>query len=311
MELPVEKRLSRFSYAKVNLHLRIGDKREDGFHDLVSLFHLIDLHDDITVGTLSDGKGQLNIVGMDDIPPMENLMGQVALLFLERIGCEEDSVSISITKRIPLQGGLGGGSSNAATVLLTLNELYNFPLERDDLIGIALQVGSDIPFFIHQCPAAVVRGRGEFIEPVSPRDDLWGLIVFPEGAGIGTADAFRKYDEDRSLEDSGGNLYTYSNLCHMYDRPVRSWEFMNDFRSVVESYNDLYVELYNIAEKSETLHGTVSGSGAAFIFTSDEGPLSFDALKHTELPVTHVINFSIRYLNILDSSDTLETETSK
>lgn len=287
----------RYSYAKVNLHLHIGGVRPDGFHDLFSLFHLIDLHDDITVQTIDDGKGNLSIEGMPFLPAEQNLMGRASRLFLRSIHRETDSVRISITKRIPLKGGLGGGSSNAATVLLTLNELYGCPLTNEVLLDLGGQIGSDVPFFIYRCPAAVVEGRGEIVRPVPARDDLQALIVIPAGDGVSTADAFAAFDRLQKEDISIERLYEYSTVCHMYSQPVQHWKFSNDFKDVVVKFDGMYQRIYEIGNANGHIYTTVSGSGSSCIYVSDSGPVEINRLDFTEEERTHVININTILLN--------------
>ncbi|MBN2859737.1 MAG: 4-(cytidine 5'-diphospho)-2-C-methyl-D-erythritol kinase [Sphaerochaetaceae bacterium] len=297
MALSVKESPLRYSYAKVNLHLKIRGVRPDGFHDLFSLFHLIDLHDDITVQTIDDGNGYLSIEGMPFLPATQNLMGRASRLFLRSINRETDSVHMTIIKRIPLKGGLGGGSSNAATVLLTLNELYDYPLNTDVLLDLAVQIGSDVPFFIHKCPAAVVEGRGEIVRPVPARDDLHALIVIPVGEGISTADAFAVLDRLQNKDISIKRLYEYSTVCHMYRQPVTQWSFSNDFKDVVVVFDEVYQSIYEIGEANRHLYTTVSGSGSSCVFVSDSGPIEINRLDFTEEERTHVINIKTILLN--------------
>ncbi len=287
----------RHSYAKVNLHLHIGKGRADGFHDLFSLFHLIDLHDDITVQTRDDGNSSLSIEGMPFLSAEQNLMGIASQLFLKRIRRESDSVHMTITKRIPLKGGLGGGSSNAATVLLILNELYGSPLAFDVLVDLAAQTGSDVPFFVHQCPAAVVEGRGEIVRPVNARDDLSALVVIPSGDGVSTAEAFKAFDRLESRGRRFEKLDEYSEVCHMYEQPVTCWEFSNDFKDVVVAIDDIYQRIYEIGELNTHLYTSVSGSGASCVFVSDSGPVDITELGFTVKDQTHVTNFKTLLLN--------------
>jgi len=287
----------RYSYAKVNLHLHIGGVRPDGFHDLFSLFHLIDLHDDITVLTKDDGSGALSIEGMPFLSAEQNLMGKASRLFLERIHRETDSVHMTIIKRIPVKGGLGGGSSNAATVLLALNDMYGSPLTTDVLLDLAGRIGSDVPFFIHRVPAAVVEGRGEIVRPVPARDDLHALIVIPAGDGISTADAFAAFDRLQNKDISTKSLYKFSTVCHMYMKPVEHWKFSNDFKDVVVKLNEVYRRIYEIGGSERHLYTTVSGSGSSCVFVSDSGPVEINRLDFTEVERTQVININTILLN--------------
>ncbi len=311
MGLSLTKSGLRKSYAKVNLHLQIGERREDGYHDIFSLFHLVDLCDDIEITAVPHGTGRITIRGMKGIRERDNIMWKAASLFLSSVKATADDISITITKRIPLGGGLGGGSSNAATVLLTLNEMYGTPLTEQSLAELALSVGSDVPFFIYRVPVAVVEGRGEVITPLKARGDLFGSIVLPLSEGISTAQAFRKLDERKEMTLIPRSLYTYNKMCHMYNQPVSEWLFKNDFRSVVEGYSKKYTELYSIAEKRTDLFGTVSGSGATFIFVGEEAEFQGELTKEFLKGATQDINISIKYLNNLPANDTVILETSK
>jgi len=166
------------SYAKINWSLRVTGKRADGFHDLETIFQLISLHDTLTF-TESDHL----VVTCDDrtIPTDErNLVVKAA----RALGV--DRVAIHIEKRIPSGGGLGGGSSNAATTLIALSKMFNIdrPLE-----SIALQLGSDVPFFFVG-GTAYATGRGEVITPLPEAPTLPLLLVLPRQR-VSTAEAFR------------------------------------------------------------------------------------------------------------------------
>ncbi|HEX3110300.1 MAG TPA: 4-(cytidine 5'-diphospho)-2-C-methyl-D-erythritol kinase [Thermoanaerobaculia bacterium] len=166
------------SYAKINWSLRVTGKRADGFHDLETVFQLISLHDTLTF-TESDRL----VVTCDDrtIPTDErNLVVKAA----RALGV--DRVAIHIEKRIPSGGGLGGGSSNAAATLIALSKMFNLdrPLE-----SIALQLGSDVPFFFVG-GTAYATGRGEVITPLPDAPKLPLLLVLPRQR-VSTAEAFR------------------------------------------------------------------------------------------------------------------------
>ncbi|HEV8433231.1 MAG TPA: 4-(cytidine 5'-diphospho)-2-C-methyl-D-erythritol kinase [Thermoanaerobaculia bacterium] len=166
------------SYAKINWSLRVTGKRADGFHDLETVFQLISLHDTLTF-TESDRL----VVTCDDrtIPTDErNLVVKAA----RALGV--DRVAIHIEKRIPSGGGLGGGSSNAAATLIALSKMFNIdrPLEP-----IALQLGSDVPFFFVG-GTAYATGRGEVITPLPDAPKLPLLLVLPRHR-VSTAEAFR------------------------------------------------------------------------------------------------------------------------
>lgn len=175
------------SFAKVNLHLEVLQRRGDGFHELRTTFQTIDLADEIEL-TLerpaTPGRPVVGLVveGAPDLPADEsNLAWRAAALFLARWGRSGEGVRIRLKKQIPIGGGLGGGSANAATVLLGLTALLRRGPGPLQLAEIAAELGSDVPFFLHG-GTALGTGRGERIEllpdPSAPPLDLW-LAVPP------------------------------------------------------------------------------------------------------------------------------------
>src|ERR1700734_3612265 len=134
---------------KVNLHLAIGDRREDGYHDLTTVFHAVSLVDEVTVRNADVLSLELTGEGADQLPLDErNLAWQAAELMAAHAGRAPD-VSIRIAKSIPVAGGMGGGSADAAAVLVALNSLWELGVPRRDLHGLAAQLGSDVPFALH------------------------------------------------------------------------------------------------------------------------------------------------------------------
>lgn len=175
------------SFAKINLHLQVIGRRPDGFHDLCTVFQTISLHDTMSV-SLADEI--VLTCGDDKIPLGErNLVVRGAVALRERVGGSRGA-KIHLEKRIPAPGGLGGGSSNAATALLVLNTLWNLDLERDELHAIAESLGSDVPFFLYGGTALGV-GRGEIVEPIEEFESELMLIVTPNVA-VATREAFKR-----------------------------------------------------------------------------------------------------------------------
>jgi len=258
------------SYAKINLHLHIGAKREDGYHPLSSLFQLIELHDVITVALVEQNMTQIIITGMKGVPLTQNLMYKAAHLFLITIGAKA-KISIDITKNIPLQGGLGGGSSNAATILLLLQKMYHYPLSNEQLYALGLSLGSDIPFFLYQQPVAYVEGRGEYITPIKPRNDLALILTIPNNFGVSTKQAFDDLDKTRDNNWQEVERYTFNALCHMYNNSVEKWRFYNDFKIIISSYNNLYNILHSSDNEDVTSFTAISGSGSALYTITDKG----------------------------------------
>ncbi len=170
--------------AKVNLGLHILGKREDGFHELETLFQMVNWFDEIKIECLS--RGLELVCDQPDIPHDEgNLAIKAAQILQTQFPDRCKGARIYLSKNIPHGAGLGGGSGNAAGVLLGLNFLWDLKLKRKDLILIASKLGSDVPFFLFS-PCAIGRGRGEILESVNSSIKFYILMVYP-GFSVSTA----------------------------------------------------------------------------------------------------------------------------
>ncbi len=174
------------AFAKVNLTLEVLGRREDGYHELASVMQTISLHDTIALRPAPDGVRSLTC----DLPTIagdQNLALRAAQVLANATGCAA-GVVIELRKEIPIQGGLGGGSSDAACVLLALARLWGRDLPAERLASLAAELGSDVPFFLAG-GAALVTGRGEHVAPLPDPDPLWIVLVRPP-VSISTAAAF-------------------------------------------------------------------------------------------------------------------------
>lgn len=185
-----------FSPAKINLYLHITGKRPDGFHELETLMVPLDFGDQLslTAELTSEERSITLTCDQPDLPvDGSNLAIKAAEAFLEKYGLKA-KVELHLQKRIPVGAGLGGGSSNGATVLLGLRELL-YPAATDaELAELAAVFGSDTAFFIYNQPA-VCKGRGEIIEPLELKHAYHGLLVHP-GFGVSTPWAYQTYAAD-------------------------------------------------------------------------------------------------------------------
>jgi 4-diphosphocytidyl-2-C-methyl-D-erythritol kinase len=177
--------------AKLNLFLEVLRKRPDGYHDLESLMVAVDLFDTLEVRAATSG-----IISLDCDPPglptgPENLVVKAARVLRDRAGRPELGAAIRLTKRIPTQAGLAGGSSDAALALLALNEIWKLAQTRDELAAMGASIGSDVAFFLSP-PAAWCTGRGEVVtpEPVPSGRPLDFVLVCPP-VGLGTPEVYR------------------------------------------------------------------------------------------------------------------------
>ncbi|NKB33930.1 MAG: 4-(cytidine 5'-diphospho)-2-C-methyl-D-erythritol kinase [Pseudomonadales bacterium] len=172
--------LSLLSPAKLNLFLHITGRRDDGYHELQSLFQLLDYGDEMQFKTESSALLSLHVSAESEIkliPMDDNLILQAAQLLREHAGQSTLGASIRINKRIPLGAGLGGGSSNAATTLKALNQLWNCGLSQQELAELGLKLGADVPIFVGG-KSAWAEGVGERLEAVEI-DPCWYLVITP------------------------------------------------------------------------------------------------------------------------------------
>ncbi len=178
------------SPAKINLFLNVLFKRKDGYHEIATLFERIRLSDRINLTRVPSG---IKIKSASRKIPRgpKNLAYQAAKLLKDRFSVKQ-GVVIDIQKNIPVSAGLGGGSSNAATVLLGLNELWGLGLSKKQLLELAGVLGSDVPFFVLETPFALGRGRGEILKKINPPAGLklWHCLVKPP-FGISTKEAYQ------------------------------------------------------------------------------------------------------------------------
>ena len=182
---------------KINLHLAVGDLRDNGYHELTTVFHAVSLVDEVTVRNADVLSLKITGEGADQLPLDErNLAWQAAELMAEHVGRAPD-VSISIDKSIPVAGGMGGGSADAAAVLVALNSLWELGVPRRDLHTLAAKLGSDVPFALHG-GTALGTGRGEELATVLARNTFHWVLAFAEG-GLSTPKVFGELDRLREV----------------------------------------------------------------------------------------------------------------
>lgn len=247
-----------FSLAKINIGLWVVDKRDDGYHNIESFFYPIKWHDIIEILPAKNGITSINgVMSFFDIPEEENIIRKTWDLLHRAYAIPP--VHFYIWKRIPMQAGLGGGSGNAAMTLKMLRDFFYLPLDDCSLREFALNLGSDIPFFLLSRPA-FVTGRGEILEPVNL--DLSGYklqVVVPKqlgnNKGISTREAY-SFIKPRKREFS---------LKELISVPLSEWKnvAVNDFEEVV-FYR--YPRLKKVKQKMYdygAVFASMSGSGSA------------------------------------------------
>lgn len=181
------------AFAKINLTLDVLGKREDGYHDLTSVMQTISVRDDIQID-LQTGEPWKLICDQEDIPTDErNLAWKAAEVYFNAMKKDPEGLTIKITKRIPQQAGMGGGSADAAAVLRALNNHYGNPLSILALAELGAQVGSDVPFCT-LCGTAMVEGRGERLRKLPDMPDCFFVVCKPDFSSS-TPELYKKIDE--------------------------------------------------------------------------------------------------------------------
>ena len=185
--------------AKINLFLNVGDRREDGYHDIETVMQTLTLFDRLEV-CKNDCKTEavIDVRCRDFMAPdgAGNIVYRAASAFFAAAGIENYNVSFLIEKKIPAEAGLGGGSSDAAAAIIALDRLYGTAMTTEALCGIGAGVGADVPFCIKK-GTAVARGIGEMLESCAPMPDCAVVVAIPKGSRICTADAYGKIDDVR------------------------------------------------------------------------------------------------------------------
>lgn len=251
--------------AKVNIGLKVLPKRLDGFHNIESIFQTAALYDDLYVECVPENDHCTISCEGFALPP-ENTITTAYRAFCNLTGVHS-GVTVKLVKRIPAGGGLGGGSSDAASFLQAFARLTNTELTSGLADKTAALVGSDVFFFLHsgfgldRPGCAVVTGRGENVQAIKPRTDLHFVIICP-GVRSSTKEAYGLVDESIAAGESVA-CPEYAELEKMYNGPVSDWTFANSFTPVlVKKYPEIGNAILDI-RKSGAIWSEMSGSGSS------------------------------------------------
>ncbi len=246
------------AHAKLNLLLRVLSREADGFHSLETLFCLVDLADRIQVER-RDGKGiTIEVEGADVGPAKDNLAVRAASLVLAATG-ERFGVHISLAKRVPVQAGLGGGSSDAAATLHAVNHLAGDAIPRHELLQFAARLGSDVPFFFSGAPLALGWGRGERLLQLPPLQPAPALLVTPP-TPVATGEAYGWVDAARQTAGRRGAVaLDLDSLAHWGDIGRMAG---NDFESPVFGRHPQIRAAFEALAGTRPLVCRMSGSGS-------------------------------------------------
>ena len=240
------------SPAKINLFLQVTGKRADGYHDLFSLMCCVSLCDTIQ---LQFGGKAIEIDSTHPQIPLDetNLTHKAAALFFKNLDTDS-GVKITIEKSIPVAAGLGGGSSNAASVLQGLNRYYDFPFSRNQLMSMGLSLGADVPFFLFEKPA-LASGIGEKLEEYPDLTPYHVILIYP-GFGVSTAEVFQNLNLrltkcKKKIKKSSFRKIAYDVSRHL----------CNDLEAVTASRYPVISSLKNQLLEQGALGALMSGSG--------------------------------------------------
>jgi 4-diphosphocytidyl-2-C-methyl-D-erythritol kinase len=258
---------------KINLHLRVGSRRPDGFHDIESLFAALGFGDSLIFET-GGPPGSCELVQEwdaggeappSDLPPEKNLVVKALDLFRRKTGFDP-GLRIRLIKRIPLGAGLGGGSSDAAATLLALDGLAGTKLPAGEMEEMAAVLGSDVPFFLTG-GAAWVSGRGEKLRAAPFPGDYAVLLVKPPFRS-GTPEAFKLLDDKRAGGKNASQAHSVQTGDFLFERlggilssPPENWPFYNDFLPLLPE-SGRYLEIMDELKKSDAAFAGLSGSGS-------------------------------------------------
>lgn len=252
--------------AKINLHLRVYNRREDGYHGILSLFQAVSLVDSIVIRSLK-ASDIIEIDGDFDCPAHATTVYKAVEAYRKATGIDT-GLAIKVEKRIPAGAGLGGGSSDAAAVLLGLDALLRGGLGAAAIQGLGAAIGSDVPFFL-TAAAAIVAGRGERVDPIEAREDYSLVIAFP-GFAVPTAAAYAQLDAQRP-DGSGEPDPAPAELLAAYREDSGKWPFANSFEAVIGGSRPKIPEAKSILQSAGAGFSAMSGSGSSVFGVFDAG----------------------------------------
>lgn len=256
------------AFAKINLILRVVNLRRDGYHSLETVFQTLELHDALAFRFAPSHHFHVSLDVQDSPIPSDgtNLIYKACRAFHEAHPLKH-RVEVSIEKRIPVEGGLGGGSSNAAATLIALSRLYGWPLGRNRLLSIARKLGADVPFFLYG-GTAFGSGRGDRISPLPDSFPGTAVLLVLPGVSCSTAVIYRRFDEAELLTAGRNSIKI---LLDQRPESLRDFvsHFENDLEQVVFA---LYPELDSTKKRLKdqgAAAALLTGSGSALfgIFT--------------------------------------------
>ncbi len=262
--------------AKVNWFLKVLGKRQDGYHNILSLMQKISLQDLLIFEEL---KNDIVVEGDFEIEKEKNLVYRASVLLRKHSSCQKGA-RIILKKAIPVEAGLGGGSSDAAMTLLGLNRLWGLRMGGPELLRLGALLGSDVPFFISSSPLALVKGRGDVVVPMAVKTLRYWLLLLKPPFGVSTAEAYSSLNLKNGIElPDVERLLTDTLKALQGDTDLFRRVLQNDLEEVVfEMFPELR-NLKNLLTETGALGASLAGSGSTVFGVF---PQRQDAVKAAE-----------------------------
>lgn len=250
--------------AKINISLKVGPPRADGFHELATVFHAVSLYDIVTVSERPAGKGLSLTCGSKGVPEdATNLAWRAAELLAAEAGRTPD-LHITIAKGIPTAGGMAGGSADCAGTLLAINELWQLGLSRDRLVELGAVLGSDVPFCVAG-GTALGTGRGEMLTPVLARGE-YHWVIATAGSELATPTVFRQLDAMRPDAPEPRVSETVMSALRTADVRALGRALENDLQAPALALKPTLRRTLDAGMEAGALGALVSGSGPTCVF---------------------------------------------
>lgn len=264
------------SYAKINLTLEILGKREDGFHEISSVFQTISLHDILHFQEDSELVVETNL---ENLNTQDNLVYRAGKLLKDFMNVKFGA-KIFVDKNIPVAAGLGGGSSNAATTLIGLNKLWNLNLNLEQLACLGSQLGSDVSFFLYG-GTAHVSGKGEIVSKLPPLNQMKVILIFPNNClstvkKNKTALAYSFLNEKNYT--NGQNTDNLLESIYKTNR-IDCSKFFNSFQDIYPKVFNDYLNPFNLLNQQGVMKCYVSGSGPALFIPICDNEDQYDMIR--------------------------------
>ena len=241
--------------AKINLTLNVLNKREDGYHELKSIMKKINLYDELYIE--KNDSNDINIkMNIDNIEKEKNILYKTYMLLKEKY--DISGVNVILTKKIPMQAGLGGGSADAADFILAMNKLFNLNLSEEEMFNIGKNIGADVnPCIVRK--TSLAEGIGDKITKINDNSKLYVVIIKPKIA-CSTKEMFEVLDEESTVKNEDKNQELQTNLEKKNIFGIVD-NLYNDFEIITDRYKEI-IEVKNDLAKTSALKSMLSGSGS-------------------------------------------------